>query len=52
MFAEQFQTFIMQEQPHVLRYVALGVGIAIAAGLAGYFLHRRSKNTQKPVKKA
>ena len=48
MVVEHFQTFIMQEQPHVLRYVAIVVGIAVAAGIAVYFFMRKRK---QPVAK-
>ena len=49
MLAENVHAFIMQEQPHVLRYVALGVGIA-AAGLGVFFYtrSRKSKTASKP----
>jgi hypothetical protein len=52
MIAEHIQIFLMQEPPHVLRYVALGVGIAVAAGIAAYVLHRRSRAKTGKVAKA
>jgi hypothetical protein len=36
-------------QQHVLRYVAIGVGIAAAAGIGGYLAYR-NKKTKKAVK--
>ena len=46
------QVFIMQVQPHILRYVGIGVGAALAAGIGAYYLHRRNKHKENPVTEA